>query len=289
MSWFGKLAGGALGFLMGGPVGAALGAALGHQLDQSTPYFRHLGAGLSASELAQLERAFLGVLFPLMGHLAKADGYISEDEIACVRKIMSRLDLTPDSRLKAMRLFNEGKQNPHHYQVWRQVMETELAGSSQLSRLLLSFLCELALADGPIHPRQETILRDTCEVLRFSKYEYFGLRTRLETEHRFWRIDPNHEGARGEAGPDQRAHQGFRYSGNSKLSGSALHEAYNVLGIALTAQDAEIKRAYRRAISRHHPDKLTARGASAAEIQMATEATQKIQKAYELICVQRSL
>ena len=35
MSWWGKVAGGAVGFLLGGPLGALLGAALGHKLDTS--------------------------------------------------------------------------------------------------------------------------------------------------------------------------------------------------------------------------------------------------------------
>ena len=33
MSWWGKLFGGTVGFMLGGPLGALLGAALGHQLD----------------------------------------------------------------------------------------------------------------------------------------------------------------------------------------------------------------------------------------------------------------
>ena len=33
MSWWGKVIGGALGFMMGGPLGALLGASLGHTAD----------------------------------------------------------------------------------------------------------------------------------------------------------------------------------------------------------------------------------------------------------------
>ena len=34
MSWWGKLVGGAFGFMLGGPLGAILGAALGHNFDK---------------------------------------------------------------------------------------------------------------------------------------------------------------------------------------------------------------------------------------------------------------
>ena len=34
MAWWGKLIGGAFGFMLGGPLGALLGAALGHNFDR---------------------------------------------------------------------------------------------------------------------------------------------------------------------------------------------------------------------------------------------------------------
>jgi DnaJ like chaperone protein len=33
MSWWGKIAGGAFGFMLGGPLGALIGATIGHQFD----------------------------------------------------------------------------------------------------------------------------------------------------------------------------------------------------------------------------------------------------------------
>ncbi len=46
----------------------------------------------------------------------------------------------------------------------------------------------------------------------------------------------------------------------------------------------EIKQAYRRLISQHHPDKLVARKAPQHEIKAANEKTQQITKAYDKIC-----
>ena len=34
MSWWGKIVGGAFGFMLGGPLGAMLGAAVGHSFDK---------------------------------------------------------------------------------------------------------------------------------------------------------------------------------------------------------------------------------------------------------------
>ena len=47
--------------------------------------------------------------------------------------------------------------------------------------------------------------------------------------------------------------------------------------------DADLKKAYRRLMSQHHPDKLVAKGLPEQLIKDATEKTQQIKAAYELI------
>ena len=65
--------------------------------------------------------------------------------------------------------------------------------------------------------------------------------------------------------------------------GSSQEDAYRALGVESTATDKEVKRAYRKLMSEHHPDKLIAKGVPEAMIKLATERTQEIQTAYELI------
>ena len=45
MSWWGKLVGGAFGFMIGGPIGALLGAVLGHNFDRGMEMQAGTGAG----------------------------------------------------------------------------------------------------------------------------------------------------------------------------------------------------------------------------------------------------
>ncbi|MGJ8687769.1 MAG: DnaJ domain-containing protein, partial [Spongiibacteraceae bacterium] len=63
----------------------------------------------------------------------------------------------------------------------------------------------------------------------------------------------------------------------------ALQDAYKAIGVEETASDAELKKAYRRLMSEHHPDKLIAKGVPEDMIKMATEKSQEIQAAYEMI------
>jgi DnaJ like chaperone protein len=49
------------------------------------------------------------------------------------------------------------------------------------------------------------------------------------------------------------------------------------------AEALEIKRAYRRLVSRYHPDKLAGSGANAAQVRAATDKTGELHRAYELL------
>jgi DnaJ like chaperone protein len=64
---------------------------------------------------------------------------------------------------------------------------------------------------------------------------------------------------------------------------SAYEQALQLLGVDSQADASEIKRAYRRQLSRCHPDKLTGSGATPAQIRAATEKTRELHAAYALL------
>jgi DnaJ like chaperone protein len=69
----------------------------------------------------------------------------------------------------------------------------------------------------------------------------------------------------------------------------SLAECYAELEVDAKITDQEVTKAYRRQMSRHHPDKLVANGLPESMAQMAKEKTQRIQEAYETIRAARGM
>jgi len=107
MNWTGKLVGGLLGLTLG-PFGAMLGVALGHQYDEHVRKRTRTGSNSPLEIGEQLFRS----AFRVMGHVAKADGRVSESEIAAARGIMNELRLNPAQVRIAIGHFNDGKAAP---------------------------------------------------------------------------------------------------------------------------------------------------------------------------------
>lgn len=57
----------------------------------------------------RIQTAFFTATFSVMGHMAKLDGRVSEREIAVAESVIARMELSPDMRRAAIRLFTEGK------------------------------------------------------------------------------------------------------------------------------------------------------------------------------------
>ncbi|MEE9345223.1 MAG: co-chaperone DjlA [Methylococcales bacterium] len=266
MSWSGKIIGGAIG-LMGGPVGALIGAAIGHQFDKNVDRQRlH-----STVNRSQAQQSFFEATFLMMGHLAKADGQVSKQEIKLAQSVMERMQLSDTLRQSAMNLFRQGKSADFEFESILSNFYQDCSGDADMMRLFLEFQLQTALSDGVIHPAEEAILQRICECLSISRLQYRALKMAVEAYTRM--------------GANQ-----YRHSARSNRSARvSLSDAYAVLGESKNTNDKAIEKAYRRGISQNHPDKLAAKGLPDEMIKIATEKTRKIREAYEIICKARNI
>ena len=73
-----------------------------------------------------------------------------------------------------------------------------------------------------------------------------------------------------------------------KTQGYASVQAYNTLGLLVSASEDEIKTAYRKLALKYHPDRLRGK-VSEKDIRSANEKFDTITKAYDLICKERGI
>lgn len=275
MTWLGKVVGGTFGLLVGGPLFGVLGAALGHQFDRVMGNAGLLQTDLGGGARNRMQVAFFTATFSVMGHIAKADGRVSEAEIKIARIVMDRMALSDEMRKTAIRLFNEGKRPDFPLEGALDQFRAECHRRSSLLRLFIEFQLETAFADGGLHATKEQLLLRICDRLQVSRFEFHAIKTRLEAKTQFGRTGAHNWRRRRETA-----------AGVRRPSPS---EAYAVLGITPSASDQDIRRAYRRLMSQHHPDKLVANGSSEEMVRRATEKTQQIRSAYEVIAKARGL
>jgi len=249
MAWWGTFIGGTLGYVFGGPLGAIIGAALGGNLDRGIK----MGDQFDTGNQERVQAAFFTTTFSVMGHVAKADGHVSPQEIASAKNIMAQMQLSAQQRQAAIKFFEQGKTADFPLADVLRQFKKECHGRRNLIQMFVEIQIATALADGKIDASEKQVLYTIGEILGFS---------RVQIEHLF-----NMENA-------------AEASARDSLT---LTQAYKILGVNKGSSEAEIKKAYRRLMSQHHPDKLVAKGLPDEMIALATEKTQEIRKAYDLI------
>ncbi len=227
-----------IGLIIGHAPGAITGAIIGFIFDN----LRHTQRKNATPEAG----GFVGPLFTLLGAVAKSDGRVSEAEIAIAERMMSRMNLNADQRKQAAARFNVGKQP--EFDVTGTI--NELRGWVGMRRdhafPVLDVVIETVLAEGNPAPEKMAILRQLAFALRVSDMELMAL---MAMKGYAWNAGSQRGYGRsqsyGNAGgyvPPQRNTQG--------------PDPYAVLGIDRSVDDRAVKRAYRKLISEHHPDRL---------------------------------
>jgi DnaJ like chaperone protein len=253
MQWTGKLIGGVLGLFMG-PWGAAAGVAIGHQYDVNAARSRARPVG---------EQFFLST-FRLIGHVAKADGQVTEREIAAARTVMHSLQLNPAQLKLAIALFTEGKQPEFDLAEEMAALQSSCHSQPEILRVFVEIQLRFALLGSDMTGGARARVTRAASLLGIAP----PLLARMETALR---------GGDGRA-PASAADHALRTAA-----------AYNALEVDATVTNEELTLAYRRLMSRHHPDKLKANGLPESMMEHAKQRTQAIREAYELLKQQRGI
>jgi DnaJ like chaperone protein len=272
MQWIGKTVGGLIGLFAGGPIGAAIGVVIGHQFDAgSAPSIaRRPGMGSAAGATAtQIGEQFFRTTFQVMGHVAKADGRVSEQEIQAARAVMSQLRLSTEQVQVAIACFTEGKSAQFSLDAALVGLYRGCGGRPDLMRAFMEIQMRAALMGNDLQPQARRVLQHMASQLGLGVIEFAHIEAVLRMRRNGYADGVGNAGA--------------------VNSETRLAEAYKVLECTPQNSNEELSLAYRRQLSRHHPDKLKANGLPESMIEHAKQRTQQIIEAWELVRERRGI
>lgn len=263
MMIYGKLVAGAIGLAVGGPVGLVLGLFVGHAFDRGLAGTAQFG---SPEQIARIKKTFFETTFSLLGHLAKADGRISQQEIDHTEMLFNQMGLDAAQRERAIELFRKGAAEGFDPQLAVQGFLEASGRQPQMQHTLLLFLVSLALSDHELHQAEREVLYQVADTFGMGRGAVDQLLRMAQAQGQF-----------------------HGHSGVGVQPGTSLDDAYAALGVDSSVSDKDLKRAYRKLMSENHPDKLIARGVPEDMVKVATEKSQEIQSAYEMVRKDRGI
>ena len=253
MLWPGTLIGAGAGFAIASIPGAMLGALLGQALDrrlhlQSWAHLREMLGGRPVLRNDEL-------LFVLLGRLAKCDGRVVDGHIQQARQEMRSLEMNESAQRRAIAAFNRGKSGNDRLRGYLR----RLSAQPHASEGVLRACWRMVWADGRAGSSERELIAQWGKWLGWTPHQVQALASDYE-----------------------------RHIRPQVSSAVTYQDALRLLGVSATSEPAQIKRAYRRLLSRHHPDKIAGSGATAAQVREATEKTRELHSAYTLIRERRN-
>lgn len=152
MSWIGKLLGGGVGLIFGGPLGAVLGAVIGHHaIDRNE--------SITFDRVETRHSIYFTAVFSLLGKMAKADGLVTKEEIAMVEQVMAdNPAFTPEVRQLAIEIFNTARDDDTNYLDYAVQLRDTFGSAPPVLASILQLLTSVAHADGHLHDIEQEML-----------------------------------------------------------------------------------------------------------------------------------
>lgn len=265
MIWQGKALGALIGVVTAGPVGALFGTFIGHLFDvqAESGLQGRLNGGAANDDTGAssmgVQEAFFRATFQVMGHIAKADGRVSEHEIRAARAIMSEFQLGEREVQFAIDLFTQGKAREFPLEATLLRLRRSCSDRPDVVRMFIQIQLQTALWSGAFSPAARQVMARVAASMGVSAYEVVQMEALL------------------------RMQQSSRQPPEARPKVDKVTQAYEVLGVTRESTDAEVTKAYRRLMNQNHPDKLVARGLPESMMKVAEEKTRQVRAAYEVL------
>ena len=243
------------------------------------------------------EDMFLRRLFGILARMAKIDGKVDAWEAHAAEGAFARFPRANARRKFCVSVFNSSKNGRTPLRGLAAEFEKEWA-TPEDCLAVYELLWDIACAKGVLRPSHKNALQDLCVPLGLpSSYFTFFYRRRSASFREVEEEEPRREGGapkgRKSARQGKKTERGRKSEERRRAPPpppkTPLQEAYELLGCRSSDSNDVLRRAYRNAAKRHHPDMLRARGCSERQVREASEMMSRINAAWEVICDEREL
>lgn len=156
--------------------------------------------------------------------------------------------IPPEHQMSAARIYNVARTDVAGYEIYAAKIARMFRDRPGALADLLEGLVYISMADGEYHPDEAAFLDDVARIFGIPETEFRSIRARYLP---------------GETDP------------------------YAVIGVARTADPAEIRKAYRARVRELHPDQMLARGVPEEARRLAEQRLAAVNAAYEQIMSER--
>lgn len=279
----GKILGFALGFLYLPFLGGALfGLFLGSILDKKLFEQKRVDSSIFGHGVSR-QMLIMQTTFAIMGHMSKAKGQVTKEDILLAKQLMQRFNLDNEMQVVAQNAFNMGKSQDFPVERVLNELRQAISGRGDLIRMFIEIQVQVALDDGELHAKEKELLFKIAQNLGVGNLQLEQIiamvfATKQFTSGGYYQQYQEQFDTEGEHDFNRQRQY------NNYTSGPSLKDACAVLGVNENDDQQTVKRAYRKLMNQHHPDKLMSKGLPEEMINMAKEKAQQIQAAYDLIC-----
>ena len=207
--------------------------------------------------LESIKKSELGLFVALVAKVAKADGKVDALEAELVSIMFDDISAVfpePEKTKNILKdIFNQEKDKDDDIQKIAHALGEATKRNKAKQQQFMGFLIQLAFVDGVVTQEEDNVLQDIAFAMDFDPKIYHAIFEQFE-----------------------KIMQNVTPKAN-------IDDAYALLGVTKSDEMSVIKKAYRKLVREYHPDIIKSQGKSDAYMQEATEKTQEINQAYEMI------
>ena len=204
-----------------------------------------------------LQHSELGLFVALVAKVAKADGKVDALEAQLIGIMFDDISAVfpePEKTKSILKeIFSEHKDQFNNLEQIAQELGGMVKRDKAKQQQFMGFLIQLAFIDGEVSQNEDDILQTIASAFEFNPDAYHAIFDQFEKMMK--NVTPK----------------------------ANISDAYKLLGVNKSDEMSVIKKAYRKLVRQYHPDIIKSQGKDEEYMQEATEKTQEINQAYEMI------